>query len=165
MTATPAVGDINGDHMLEVVEATREGFLYAWTTTGSDTGVVAGESFHHDNANTGNYATTLDQGVLEAAKTPLDCTLPDAGAPDAAVEGGKPDAGRTDAGKKDAGQRDAGKGADAGHADASTGEDATASGGGCGCVVGRPTSPTTSALSIGMLGALAAVRRRRRRRY
>ena len=50
IAATPAVGDIDGDHMLEVVTGTREGALYAWQTKGTDKGVVAWESFHHDNA-------------------------------------------------------------------------------------------------------------------
>jgi hypothetical protein len=71
--ATPAVGDIDGDHGLEVVTATREGFLYAWSTHGTDSGVIAWESFHHDNGNTGNYGTALDQGSLEVAAHPLDC--------------------------------------------------------------------------------------------
>ncbi len=72
--STPAVGDVTGDHMLEVVAATREGFVYAWTTLGTDTGVVAWESFHHDNANTGNYGTALRQGAPLVATTPLVCT-------------------------------------------------------------------------------------------
>jgi MYXO-CTERM domain-containing protein len=73
--ATPAVGDIDGDpsHALEVVTGTREGLLYAWHTGGTDKGVVAWESVHHDLANTGNYGTPLTQGVLEGATTPIDC--------------------------------------------------------------------------------------------
>jgi len=75
-TGTPAVGDIDGDKSLEVVTTTREGWLFAWHTSGTTSGVVQWESFHHDNANTGNYATKLDQGVLEAAATPIDCSVP-----------------------------------------------------------------------------------------
>jgi MYXO-CTERM domain-containing protein len=68
------VGDIDGDHTLEVVTGSRDGNLFAWHTKGSDTGVVQWESFHHDNANTGNYGTALQQGVLERATQPIDCT-------------------------------------------------------------------------------------------
>lgn len=74
--SAPAVGDLNGDRKLDVVVATREGFLFAWKTPGSDTGVVQWESFHHDNANTGSYATKLDQGVLKRAAAPIDCSAP-----------------------------------------------------------------------------------------
>jgi hypothetical protein len=73
--STPAVGDITGDHHLEVVTGTRDGFLYAWRTAGTDSGVVQWESFHHDNANTGNYATKLDQGVMRSGTSPIDCAL------------------------------------------------------------------------------------------
>jgi hypothetical protein len=77
VTATPAVGDVLGTHGLDVVDATREGYLYAWKTNGTDTGVVQWESFHHDNANTGNYATKLDQGVPMIGGTSIiDCDAP-----------------------------------------------------------------------------------------
>ena len=72
--ATTAVGDITGDHGIEVVGGTRDGNLYAWHTQGKDTGVIQWESFHHDNANTGNYMLKLDQGVLRSTSSPLDCT-------------------------------------------------------------------------------------------
>jgi MYXO-CTERM domain-containing protein len=71
--ATPAVGDIDGDHTLEVVTGTRDGNLFAWHTKGTDTGVIQWESFHHDNANSGNYGVALQQGVLERATQPIDC--------------------------------------------------------------------------------------------
>jgi hypothetical protein len=83
--ATPAVGDVDGDHTLEVVTGTRDGYLYAWHTAGTDTGVVQWESFHHDNANTGNYMLKLDQGVLKTASTPLDCSLDCTAVPAAAA--------------------------------------------------------------------------------
>jgi hypothetical protein len=78
LIATPAVGDITGDsaHSLEVVATTREGWLYAWQTKGREEGVVQWESFHHDNANTGNYNAKLDQGVTERAAKPIDCSVP-----------------------------------------------------------------------------------------
>jgi hypothetical protein len=85
LTATPAVGDIDGDamHTLEVVTQTRDGWLYAWRTTGTQDGVVEWESFHHDNANTGNYNAKLDQGGAHAS-TALDCSAPLAAPPSAA---------------------------------------------------------------------------------
>jgi hypothetical protein len=88
--STPAVGDVDGDgqRTLEVVTATREGFLYAWHTPASDSGVIQWESFHHDNANTGNYATKLDQGVLERATSAIDCSVKPSPAPTTYDAGG-----------------------------------------------------------------------------
>jgi hypothetical protein len=85
VVATPAVGDVDGDaaQALEVVTATREGYLFAWHTRGRADGVIAWESFHHDGANTGDYAHSLEQGTTLRATTPIDCA---AGAP--ATEGG-----------------------------------------------------------------------------
>jgi hypothetical protein len=75
IAATAAVGDIDGDAQksLEVVVGTREGYLFAWKTHGRESGVVQWESFHHDNANTGNYGTKLAQGTLQRAAEPLVC--------------------------------------------------------------------------------------------
>jgi MYXO-CTERM domain-containing protein len=140
MTATPAVGDINGDGTLEVVEATREGFLYAWTTKGTDKGVVQWESFHHDNANTGNYRTPLDQGKLELAAKPLDCSAPNT-----------PDAGTTP---------DAGGGGDAAVEAGPTSPPAV-SPGGCRCTVGSRATEEGSWIGLAVVG-LALARRRRR---
>ena len=72
-----AVGDIDGDahKSLEVVVGTRDGWLFAWKTAGTANGPVQWESFHHDNANTGNYATKLGQGSTERAAKPLECPL------------------------------------------------------------------------------------------
>ena len=149
MTASPAVGDINGDGTLAVVESTRDGYLYAWKTVGKSTGVVSWESFHHDNANTGNYATKLDQGSLELAKAPIDCTAPS-----------KPDAGMTK--KPDGGTST--------HADAGVGNDGgsgppnqSAGGSGCGCVVGARAQAGGAWGSVGFV-LLVAVRRRSPRR-
>ena len=75
LIATPAIGDVDGDHSLEVVTGTRDGYLFAWHTQGTDTGVVQWESFHHDSANTGNYDVALDQGVLKATSQPINCAL------------------------------------------------------------------------------------------
>lgn len=75
IVGTAAVGDVNGDlgRSLEVVAGTRDGYLFAWTTKGSTSGKVLWESFHHDNANSGNVATLLAQGSSERAATPLTC--------------------------------------------------------------------------------------------
>jgi len=75
-TSAAAVGDIEGNGSLDVVAATREGFMFAWHTKGTSSGVVQWESFHHDNQNTGSYGHALDQGVYELASGPPDCTPP-----------------------------------------------------------------------------------------
>ena len=76
IAASAAVGDVDGDarRSLEVVTGTRDGWLFAWHTRGTSTGPIEWESFHHDNANTGNHATKLDQGRRQRASTPIDCT-------------------------------------------------------------------------------------------
>jgi hypothetical protein len=78
--ATPAIGDVDGDHGIEIVTGTRTGYLYAWHTKGRDDGVIQWDSFHHDNQNTGDYSKKLDQGVLKRAAKPIDCRRP--GAPE-----------------------------------------------------------------------------------
>jgi len=60
--ATPAVGDVDGDGKLEVVVHNRAGYLFAWKTTGLATGRVDWGSYHHDNANTGNFDNGPDLG-------------------------------------------------------------------------------------------------------
>ena len=88
VASSPAIGDITGDGNLEVVTATRDGFLFAWKTTGTDKGVVQWSSFHHDNQNTGDVGHALDQGVYKKAARVIDCTLPDVVKPDELIAGG-----------------------------------------------------------------------------
>jgi hypothetical protein len=71
MATTPAVGDITGDGQLEVVAVSRSGNLFAWRTTGTIDGVIAWESFHHDNRNTGSLSVDLEQGTSLGTATPL----------------------------------------------------------------------------------------------
>ncbi len=81
--STTAVGDIDGDKSLEVVVNSRSGWLYAWHTKGTTDGTISWESFHHDNRNSGDLSTPLDQGKLLTADKPLEidadgkCVLPD----------------------------------------------------------------------------------------
>ncbi len=63
--ASPCVGDVNGDGNLDVIASTRNGWLFAWSTTGSVNGRLDWESFKHDNRNTGNLLTPLEQGTRE----------------------------------------------------------------------------------------------------
>ena len=101
--ATPAVGNVDGEGGLEVVAGSREGYLFAWRTSGREDGVVAWESFHHDNANTGDYSRPLDQGALKRAASPIDCTPPAAGEL-AAYDAGGCGVGRARGGGADGGE-------------------------------------------------------------
>jgi hypothetical protein len=80
---------VTGDGHLNVVAVTRDGWLYAWRTVAPTSAVIAWESFHHDNRNTGVLETPLDQGTLLGAREPL--ALDDAGGCLALTE--TPDAG------------------------------------------------------------------------
>ena len=58
---TPAVGDLDGNDLIDVVASTREGWLYAWATRGHVGGppdatlpAIQWESFHRDDQNTAN---------------------------------------------------------------------------------------------------------------
>jgi MYXO-CTERM domain-containing protein len=82
IAASAAVGDVDGDGKLEVIAGTRAGFLFVWKTTGKVTGRIDWESYHHDNANTGNYHTPLQQGVLKVAESKgCGCRAVDGGTP------------------------------------------------------------------------------------
>jgi MYXO-CTERM domain-containing protein len=68
---TVTVGDLDGDKKLEIVTGTRDGWLYAWHTEGREDGVLEWPTHHHDDRNTGNYATKIDFPGKKASK-PLD---------------------------------------------------------------------------------------------
>jgi len=68
---TPALGDIDGDGLLELAVGTRNGWLYAWHTEAPTDTIIEWESFHHDNRNTGNHEVPLDQGTSRKAASPL----------------------------------------------------------------------------------------------
>jgi hypothetical protein len=68
--ATAAVGDVDGDGYFDVVTSTRNGWLFAWRTRGPATGRMDWSGFKHDNRNTGNLGTPLEQGTQEPACDP-----------------------------------------------------------------------------------------------
>ncbi|WP_438032180.1 FG-GAP-like repeat-containing protein [Sorangium sp. So ce204] len=75
ITTTPAVGDLDGDGTLEIAVGTRDGWLFAWHTEATTGALIAWESLHHDNQNTGNLETPLRQGVVRTAPRPLTVDL------------------------------------------------------------------------------------------
>ncbi len=59
LLGTPAVGDVDGDGMLDVVATTREGTLLAWRTDAPADTLVEWAMLGHDARRTGNYHTPL----------------------------------------------------------------------------------------------------------
>jgi hypothetical protein len=159
--ASPAVGDVDGDGDRDVVSSTRNGYLFAWTTTAPARGALEWESFHHDLANTGNYEMPLAD----------DLPPPDAGA-DAGADGGMI------ADRSGCGCRVVGAGAGTGTAGAAGTGAAGATGAGAAGATGAgaagaarpggatasPASPAPAGLLLGAALATAAALTRRRRR-
>lgn len=54
---SPAVGDLDGDGLLEVAAVTREGSLFLFVTSGDACGHIPWRQYHHDEWSTGNYHT------------------------------------------------------------------------------------------------------------
>ena len=141
--ATPAMGDIDGDGLLEMVTVGRTGYMFAYDTDGPADGAITWPEWRHDNHNTGNFEAPLSNGGAKlVADAPIECPVP------VRPDGGMPD--------EDAGAAgDAGVGGDAG-------EDGGVGGGGCDCRVqagGDERMPLAFALAS--LVGLALVRRRR----
>ncbi|MEM9194684.1 MAG: alkaline serine protease, partial [Myxococcota bacterium] len=107
ITSSVALGDIDGDGLIEAVVSTRNGYLFAWNTNGPADGVHPWPEYRHDNHNTGNYDAPLSYGEFKMASEPLVCEVETP--PDGGTDGGA-----------DAGPRTGG----------------TAGGGGCDCHAG-----------------------------
>jgi hypothetical protein len=154
MVPSPALGDIDGDHQLDLAIGTRDGFLWAWRAGTSDdrTANIQWEGFRHDSANTGNLSTPLTQGVRGVGDAgAIVCPPPDDG-DSGTVADASADA-STDAGTA---PRDVTT-ADAGPVPSTTG-------GGCGCAVPTQTRSSQGALALlGLALTVTATRRRRAR--
>jgi hypothetical protein len=74
-----AIGDIDGDGLLEVAANTREGNVYVWDTDGAACGHNAEWwTYHHDEWNTGNYRSDTrapDRVVTLAASSTAPLTV------------------------------------------------------------------------------------------
>ncbi len=70
LLATPAVGDIDGDGLIDVVVPSREGWLWAWHGHGRADRKIEWEGFHHDAQNSGNYAQPLEVRHGPSVSTP-----------------------------------------------------------------------------------------------
>ncbi|MBI5508797.1 MAG: S8 family serine peptidase [Deltaproteobacteria bacterium] len=68
--ATPALGDMDGDGLLEMAVVTRAGALFVYELEGRATGNVQWSSFRHDARNTGNYHTPDPTIVIPPPPTP-----------------------------------------------------------------------------------------------
>lgn len=66
--ATPAVGDIDGDGLLEMVVLSRQGWMFVYETTGKADGNVQWPAMRHDARNTGNFETEDPTIALPGAK-------------------------------------------------------------------------------------------------
>ena len=55
LLASPAVGDVDGDGLLEVVAITREGWLFVWDTPASRSAPRDWPVFRRDARNSGRF--------------------------------------------------------------------------------------------------------------
>jgi hypothetical protein len=90
MVGSPAVGDVDGDGLLEVAAVTRMGYLFVFNTDGPADGAIGWSEFRHDGRNTGNYDAPLSiPGSPVVATSPIECPEPPAPpVMDAGVDGG-----------------------------------------------------------------------------
>ena len=73
MLYAPTTGDFDGDGRTDVVAATREGYLTAWSTQGIPAGNDEWWSFRHDERNTGRYGTdTRPPGIITGLELAAD---------------------------------------------------------------------------------------------
>jgi hypothetical protein len=98
--ANPAIGDVDGDGLNEVVALTREGNLFVWDTT-APAGAAEWPKKRHDLRNTGNYeepagqtgntsTTTTVAGTTTTSTTLAPCpSSPRPGCEDSAARRGK----------------------------------------------------------------------------
>ena len=78
--ANPAVGDVDGDGLNEVVVLTREGYLYVWNT-GAPSGAEEWPKKRHDLRNTGNYEEPAGQVANPPQPTPTSSATATPGGP------------------------------------------------------------------------------------
>jgi hypothetical protein len=142
ITGSVAAGDVDGDDLIEIVVATRAGYLFAWNTDAPADSAQPWPEFRHDNHNTGNYEAPLSNGGMPTTESePIDCPAPVM--PDGGTDGG----------------------ADGGDGGVDPGPPGMVTGGGCSCrVSGGQRTPLGAPLGAVLLVAVLGVWRRHRRR-
>lgn len=79
MSQSPAVGDVDGDGLLEVVAVTDDGRIFAWNTEGTVGSFVPWGTALHDNLNQSAHYDTAPEHVQPLPLTPSGgCLLSDA---------------------------------------------------------------------------------------
>ncbi|GMV41169.1 MAG: hypothetical protein AMXMBFR64_28850 [Myxococcales bacterium] len=158
LTASPTMGDLDGDGKFDVAVGIRNGWMFAWKAPGPSDGIVEWQSFAHDHHNTNNYDQDFLYGtaVKEPPKPGEDIGGPseDAGTGGGDVAGGvdASSGGETIGGADAAGGSDVAGGPDAASAGGGGGGDD----GGCAAAPGAPRSVLVLLLVL----LLPAVRRR-----